>query len=594
MNILSKKTIWFCLFSTLLIFFNSYMIENISYDGYFSLKRLSICSMDLNCIKGSKIDNHIALQAKEYLPREPIKISLIPENRSIHAITLRYYLFPHKVSNKPDYYLDYSRQHTIDELEKYNSVELQRGALLYSKKELLRDTTKVVEVSSAKVLSIFVFGLLCLWILGRRLLFCVLKRETSDIGKMWGHELMLGVLIMSSCVWALMLFGFKLSLILIVFVATFMMIVSCFFQKGFNLFPKKTVIKEKSSTYYLKGSIFYLVPLVVWMLNYWIIIIGNPVINWDALSHWLLKANVLYESRVLDFEYTHHNQYPILWPISISMFYVVIGSMAEQFVRMWVFLLLIVFINNFYSILKIVGVSFRLSCLIIFLWFIAFHHYSFIGAVAQNMLLAFLSSSILFLCLWHKEKKMCYAVLSIVFVMGVILTKYEGMIISLFIGLPLVIGALLQKDKQGATLGVIFCLAGFLTLLWQSYINAAGFGGANFHLQHGLSLSNLGLLCDGIVRRFFTQDNIVILGVLGLGYFMNVYKYNYKNFLLNHFIAIAVGLTLFSWFSFLALSKEDLMASFPDVTLRLFIRAGFIWCIVLSIMYQEQKTKMLE
>ncbi|MFC1735914.1 LamG-like jellyroll fold domain-containing protein, partial [Candidatus Hydrogenedentota bacterium] len=219
--------------------------------------------------------------------------------------------------------------------------------------------------------------------------------------------------------------------------------------------------------------------------------IFDPIYRWDAVSHWLPKARVIYGFDGFRFHLTHHNEYPILWPLSIAVHFFFTGYHADYVAHWLVGLFLIVMLVILYHGARITRLGPAGSAAAIVAFFLFLYNDILLTAYAESLFTLFFAASVVMVLerlVLSEPKRRDYLLAAIVF-LGLTLTKTDGHLAVLIIGiawalvLPVSTHSLRHYKRWFPTI-LICMIPPYAWISWQRH--------------HGfLSSGNVSVMSDG-------------------------------------------------------------------------------------------------
>jgi len=339
--------------------------------------------------------------------------------------------------------------------------------------------------------------------------------------------------------------------------------------------------KNQKAVYISRGdSRLSLLIRMIWLIPVAIIFLFTiyyPVGDWDGMSHWIMKSKVMYYYQGLNFEYTHHNVYPILWPLNVAVQFVLAGGMFDVPAKWTSGALFLVFFAQLVEGLRILNITLRKALPVaVLLILVAFQdifkvYYmkNFINANAENIFLAFLTATVVMLLLWFRDGKLRSLVLAGVMSVGLGLAKFEGWVavICILISLFMVRNKIREKWPL-----LIFLLGILLPLLWAVWIQTHGFLHNFSHYTDAPTLRKLIFL---LKTEFLVsvRHNMTILFYASIVYMLLFGK---KGPLIDSekFLIVLSGLLIgFDCFVNISLTPEQISRGIPEAFPRLFLHA---------------------
>ena len=402
-----------------------------------------------------------------------------------------------------------------------------------------------------------------------------------------------GFLTLSSVVWLFLIVGIDLERpnILLSWMVTSFFIFS-FKIKWFLKNWRDLVSSKKIELRFLKRfdllSLSFLVSLLI--ISIVLLTCLEPVFSHDAMNHWIIKSKVIFQEKQLVFDYTHHNEYPILWPLNIAVQFSLLGGYYDEIAKWTTAILVIAFITQLVGAFYFLRVSYKWICVLLILYFACFFHHSITWAYAEAPFLAFLTGCLAAILGWLRyPSKTNYMILGILMAMGLTLVKLEGGVASAILGTALIFSC--RKDlisNKALFLAVGLLLVPILEIGWIIWIKSAGYLPTIFHATSSLSLEKLIL----ILRQCVINAN---LSNIGNGLFAGILFIALLKFIRNHtkqeilLLNISIALVLFCGFAFIGWRTEAIsMGSATTADNRLFLHSTPSILLFLGSLLREQ------
>lgn len=227
-------------------------------------------------------------------------------------------------------------------------------------------------------------------------------------------------------------------------------------------------------------------------------IITQPVIDWDAMSFWIMKAKIFFYQQHLDLSYTHKNYYPLLWPIINAGQFILLGDDSNWLASWSVALFFIIFILQLVGACKILRIKSKIIAPILLVFLAAcVYEEPMLAAKAENAFLAYTAGMVTSLMLWFRlSKAKNYAWLIILMAIGITVAKFEGFLTSFLLGASL-LWLIIRGHIHKKNIWIIFCLMAAVPLievLWIFWTKLNNFHNPIEHLQSQLTLDKIKLI----------------------------------------------------------------------------------------------------
>jgi hypothetical protein len=370
--------------------------------------------------------------------------------------------------------------------------------------------------------SVFLISLFLNGVIGY-LFLKVLRINAREGGRMWflGTSCLAGNILHSMSLWGFLLFSIPLKMellfgIWISWLIIFTLLISFSHRRPDHNVPQRgSEEEEKGEPHFWLAS---LGPILI-ITAIFILIALTPLSDWDGLSKWVLKAKVLFFKQALDFRYTHHNYYPLLWPLAMASQFVLLGKvvdMAAQWMSAVYFLLCMTQIWGGLKILEIPRQQ-RYYVLLVFLP-VFFSYRIMASANAENIFLAITAATVTALTAWIKAPATkSYGRLACFLFIALCLVKFEGAVTVLILLAGMILTqkkTFFQKDNFPILLGGLGSF--LLPALWIRWTQAHGYMNTIVHFQMNGLFPNILFLIKENGYRFFNSPLATLLVILFL------------------------------------------------------------------------------
>jgi len=406
-----------------------------------------------------------------------------PSRWNYFRVKSKYILYPTLLSPDWSYYIDFENKFKPPD-DSWKSRKLATGIMVYAKPghDFTTASRKdfIDHYPVFNNLLIFLFASFLNILIGI-LILSMLKISCDETGSLFflSTSYLAGFICLTFGLWIFLVLGGTLSRPVIVcnFIVIFVLIFSV---------NSRESIKNFIGCFYPKNIIgilpnrFWSIPLCFISLFFLSCIlfltISLPVWDWDSMSHWILKSKVIFHHKTLNFHYTHHNDYPILWPLNIAIQFVLLGGSYDEMAKWTAALLYLCFISQLISGLRILKIDRNLTWLIILLFISCFTYRPVYTGYAENGYFAFMAGCFSSMLLWlqHPQKR-GYLFLGILMGFGLATVKIEGAVASLIIGLSILLlrEGPITRDRKTICIG--FLLSFLTTLFWIIWVKTHGF-----------------------------------------------------------------------------------------------------------------------
>jgi hypothetical protein len=518
-------------------------------------------------------------------PGSSIQTSL--PNLTLEQVAARYILYPLSVSNDWDYFIDFhSSINTPD--PSWHKYPIKDDITIFAKARHPPPFSLPIQtIPSGTPISIFLGTLIWMTTIGFLTLQC-LQITLYPAGRSWylAASYAIGFLLGTGTLWIVLLAGYHLNATTVLSVWAGLFLILAWLRvwqwPAVSLAPSSTPWQGLSSKDTGVLSVLFWVVISLCLISMTL----KPVVSWDAMSHWVLKARVLFHHQTLDFADTHHNYYPILWPLHIAAQFILTGQAADEIAQWLTGTLFLCFLGFLKGGLHQWALSLKQQVLLLLLFIAFFYQELFFGvATAENGYLVFFTGTVTSLMRWHHSghhRSAGELVLIILFATGLSLFKLEGAVTSLLLGLSLL---LLYRHDLISFRKEWFLICGFLTsaglaVLWITWIKHHNFYHSIVHFQEAFSINKLLIMLSTLGKIFLRYHLwLILLMVFFYGrYNPHPRAWDMQERLL---LYISLGLLIFSSFAnagWPAYRLETLMMeSFPRLFYHALPALFFLW-----------------
>ena len=420
-----------------------------------------------------------------------------------------------------------------------------------------------------------------------------IPKENNSLLWYLSNSYICGFLTLSIVVWLFLIAGIDLERpnILLSWMVTFFFIFS-FKIKWFLRNWRNLVSFKKIELRFLKSfdllSLSFLVSLLI--ISILLLTCLQPVISFDAMAHWILKSKVVFQEKKLVFDYTAHNQYPILWPLNIAIQFSLLGGCYDEIAKWTTAILIVAFIIQLVGAFNFLRINYRWICVLLILYFACFFHYSITYAMAEAPFLVFLTGCLAAILGWLRyPSKTNYMILGILMAIGLTLVKFEGGVASAILGTSLILSCrkdLISNKALFAAVGLL--LIPILEIGWIIWIKSAGYSPKITHLTSSASLEKLIVILRQCVinANHSSIGNGLLAGILFIALLKFKRNHTKQEMML---LITSIALFLFCGFALLgwdteAISRLGHQTPFP----RLFLHSTPAITLFLGSLLMEQ------
>lgn len=553
---------------------------------YISTKIFAQSGFNYEHLRRQQPSVRAALKARAILP-QGADASTSFRSKGFSYVIWRYFLFPHRIVDVSDFHLD-GRNRPPGEPAEWIEIPLTDTVSLYTRPWMAGALIPAVSPSpSLPVVLIAVLLFSGYNILTGVFMLRALGVAVKEWGRLWYYatSYLLGFMLPTAVIWILMLFGVPLSRsvvsgtwallgILLVWLSRRLV----FFKEGETRLVSTGPGRTAGFATPVLGGLVAAAAAGVFMIT-----VSTGVFDWDGMSHWILKSKTLYYYQHLNFEYTHLNSYPLLWPLNIASQFALLDGMYDELAKWTSALCFLVFVIQVLKALQLLGLkpAWRYSVLLFYLvsvchdftkpwWYV---HFTF--ANAENLFLAFWAGALTVVLAWMNAKdQKRYLWLALILLTGLNLSKLEGMVATGILGAAMVLlfRKMLMSERAGAWIGAVFLSIG-LPLSWMHWVSCrGGDSSALTHLKEGVSAGKILQLLK-INAKNFCSNNMPVYSLLA-GFYVFVFRKKLRWTEPEVFLGlVSAGMVIFVWVAHMGTPLESLSEIPPEVFPRLFVHA---------------------
>lgn len=576
-NLLLISALVFCLWQA------CFLYQNVVFHG----QVLRDAGFDYQRVRASMTGTLAAQRTRQLLP-PGAKIELFPAAWDIDAVALRYELYPVEIRPRGDYVL--ARKPTRGEIPtEWPKKDLPDGMELYAKPghsfsdNPITPQPQRFPVIAMQALGIFFFQVMVGYGLLKNLGISLFRQNPGFAAVTWYLS---GSLLLALLLWGFLLLGGQLTRASVVVIwaltLTVLVLADRIKQRHAQVLPDPAWASHPSTPWFAIKLICRQGLTLVIVGAVFFCAVSLPVNNWDAMSHWVMKAKVFFHQGTLALDYTHSNYYPLLWPLHIAAQFALVGSTADPLARWASGFFFGALVSQVAEGLALLRLQSWQRSVVTGLFLLSFFHeplrdwwaVQFTFAHAENIFLAYLTATLVScLLLISRPQDQRYRTLAVLMAAGLAAAKMEGGASLLFVVLALV----LSKDTVspwGPELrrGGQLLLALVIPLGWIWWARAHGYFSEVYHLRYPLNFEKLSVLGATWARNLASSSTpqLVLFALVSLRVFAPRRKWTREERFL---LAAGVFLSLFVIVAFLGWSEEKIAADFYDVSSRLFLHA---------------------
>jgi len=519
------------------------------------------------------------LEVKNILPSDSV-IEFSSHDVSLEYVDFRYNVFPVRIGEQGGYVLYRKGDKISPAVGLRQEYNLSNDYVISAKpgfKFIPHPMTRIPWRLAETLLWVIVWTVMI--ILPGRYTLRILKLSSEGLAWSWATSYLIGSLFLSSLLWVFLLFGGEFSAVTVFGVWGVLTLILVLVERQVGRGNKTDSIQtEHSNPAVFSDAVLALVVAILVLLA-----VTVPVMDWDGMSLWVMKAKVIYYNKGLNFNYTHNNFYPIAWPIIIASQFALAGKMLDPLAQWSAAFFCVVFVLIMRAGLQLFSNNRRLTSLLLAAFLVGFYsvpgsikgsiYQYFISANAENIFLAYFSGMITAVLLWIKREKMEFLILAMMFGIGLTVTKLEGGVAFFFCLVGLLFISRTKRYTRLEKIIIGWASVGLLLPLgWIQWVRVHEFGNQLIHIQSKITMEKIVALLSAHWR--YSMECLPV-GV-SLGFLVYVLVFSRKPWDISQkFLGIVAGGMLF--FSFVGniggLSLETIKSMFPEAFPRLFLHA---------------------
>ena len=536
-----------------------------------------------------------AVAARHLLPPGST-VEFSPGKWDINKIAMRYLLYPIRVQDNAGYFLDWDK--TIKTLPPgWQERTLRTGIRIYAKEGYSFLKPLSVSAQRSQVFAFLLFGTMSLFQLfvGRCLLTVILGSKGKG-SLFMAHSYLLGYFVLTAAIWIFLLLGGRLGPIEIsVLWLVIGSLAYVFMRAREPLFQDREIViaglKKRDQGIWLSLARLGFILTAGQLLA---IIFQVPLIDWDGMSHWVMKSKVFFYENRLAFDYTHNNSYPLLWSLGVAVPFVLWGEVFDPFAQ-WLtgifFLTFMVQLVNGFRILEVkeryvylLGIFYLVFTFRDPLQFLRDYYYIF--ANAENIFMAYFSAMLTAMVIWAEDPSRAgvhKGFLKVAVLSGVALSlvKLEGSVTALCLVAAALVWTwrtLTPSDGKWLTGGALISV--LLPGGWMAWLHARGYASALSHFREGITADKIVMQASLVGQNILTNNMLLIFLMAFACIFVFGNGQGWKR--IEKFLLLLFVLLLsFSAVSSLGWPKAQTKDIFAEVFPRLFFHATpvlvFLW-----------------
>ena len=553
-----KVLLWVC--SLLLIVFISFKLINFINEGMFYINKKQSAGHLAR----------VAMQAQASIPMNAcVETSFSKQAPSLEAGTLKYYLYPIKVK---DVWQNQFNQ---------NNKACDTGYFININKPVT-NSFKNPRLSGDLFKSFAFHGLTL--VTGVFLFFTLFPQGMALLNcwQVLSTCFLLGVAIITMFFLLLTAAGMKLTII----TTSGGLLLIVLISYGWLLMRKGRIVFNQGVRSFSLNE-FLLRAITVFLMIFCLMYtLALPIGIWDEVIIWLLKAKMFFISQGFIFDYTEftNNYYPLMWPLNITVQYVLMGGVFEQAAKWTSAFMFLCLLGQLSIIAKCLGLNAKWQKIAICLFIVLFNHWTFFTALPENIYIAFTVMAVAFCLLWMQQDRNAKLGVVLIALWALSCIKFEGFLTGIFLFLAyLISNPNVFRDKKKIMKVSLLLSSVIVYGLWMWWLTHNHIPFKMFHVQGGFSLNNI----EGLGEMLFKQmaNGGVIYGVVFVAMLILNRRLSWPRPQVL-VIIFSFILLLFSLFAGVCWPHQEFLRYYPEVLTRLFSRVScflmviWLWGIV--------------
>lgn len=535
-------------------------------------------------LKRSSLLIDIADNVKAMVPEDAcIEVSRVPLTV---LLSFRYYVYPLKfvIPEVNDfnsqaricngrYFVDLSAEIKTPS-KNWHAFPLPGGAVLYGIGDSPAPSAHIVPRVPASSLGAYIL-FVCIEVLaGMFILYGFIPNadEWPLSGKL-GGAFMFGFVGLTLPFWVLSLLRVHLTEFLVYTVIAMLLLLYYLFM---NIRKKGRSVTYNWQGLDLTGMTFNVLGLGL-LAFYFFMVIACPVGIVDEVHIWLLKAKMFFDLRILNFDYTEMitNYYPVFWPLNLTLQFIFTVGDHDQIAKWTSAFIFLSSMGLLKAIAMFLGLGRKMSWLVVFLFLIFFHHWTFFTALPENIFIALTMLSLACFIYWLQRQSRGALYATTFALIGLCGSKFEGTVV---IGIFFIAFVLSQKFKLADLWPRVrsvwpLSLAFIIHPFWLLWLDWQGVHYSVFHLRREVTPENLISIMQMTV--LYLADARITCMLICIAVIVPILWRNVRPWSqAERFILFLVaGLILFAYSAGLCWTNSDFWGFYPEVWMRLTSRA---------------------
>lgn len=464
---------------------------------------------------------------KKILPPDA-KLSMSPKNWTYTRCKARYALYPLELTHPKDWnaFLDMDRQMN-DPTAGLNTLAISNTVRLFVNPEVALNRSATIPQKYPGLYIFVVF--LCLTaihIFTGILFLTLLKIMPTPLGKIYflSTSYLSGFAILTLSTWGFIIAGGHFHPLSIGGLWGMLIITLGMLTRKQLLSTVRSLmapdIHGGKNANHLIADIFQIIGILL-ILNIVLTTALRPVWSWDAMSHWIMKSQVIFHHKGFNFNYTHSNYYPLIWPLNVSLHYLFTGGIYDELAKWISSLLFLSFIGQLMGGLRLIKLDQTAIWILISAFLACLTTWTMTSAYAENALNAYLTAVLVAIIAQLNKKNAAHSgsflPLITLLALGLSAAKLEGAAANVMIAVVIIsCGRKPFQNKHYWINGVCIISTCLIPFLWSFWLKQNGYFSEIYHLNNPLSLAKIQLTLSILMKTVWHVYDWRIFLFLGL------------------------------------------------------------------------------
>jgi len=468
--------------------------------------------------------NFTIQRAKIVIPKDA-RVGMSPQNWVWTRCKARYALYPFELTKETDweYFIDFD--HGIkNPTDHWKQLTLFRNVVLYAKpgfEFLTKGPSPPLKNYPGGSIFIVFLGVIVFHILVGTAILSLLNISCQPQQRVWYLSIayLAGYVCLTLSTWLYLLVGgpFEKIYMLSLWGLILVLLIICSKKAWINNLKETMSFKNRTSETGLGliGKTFLFLSMVL-ILTIVLLTVLTPVLSWDAMSHWIMKSKVIFHQKALVFDYTGHNEYPILWPLNVAIQFLFAGGTYDELAKWTSAALFLSLIVQLISGLRMLRLGERWIWMLISTFLLCFLTDNMMIAYAENAFYAFFTATMVASIAYfqnNKDKK--YFILTVFMAIGLSAVKLEGAIASGIIAFAFAsLGAPPFSNKKYWFNALCISSTCLVTGAWIYWQYKAGYFSESIHAQEPFTLEKI-----KYILMLLPKSLAIVFGWKSFGFF---------------------------------------------------------------------------